>query len=162
MKCKKIRELIMTDYLDGEITEELRQQVDEHVKTCPGCRELLQAVRTGVSAPLQGAELMRPPESVWSAIKEKIEERESESVLELARDRFFELFTIRRPVLAVVTVMLLFVIAIGVYTGTSLFEKRYVDTYIEDQMDFLYSLNGGNGEGRGYEDIGIPMEDLLL
>lgn len=46
MKCKEICALL-SDYLDGELNEEIQGDVDEHLSTCDDCaRELEQLERS--------------------------------------------------------------------------------------------------------------------
>jgi len=162
MKCEKIRQLLLTDHIDGEIDDNLREEVERHLKTCSACRELERVLRSEISAPLKAAGVMSPPESVWENITEKIHESGKISVLELARERLFDIFTLKRPVLALATVMTLFIMVISVYTANDLLERRYVDNYMEDQMDLLYDLDNGSGENGSLYDIGIPLEEFML
>jgi anti-sigma factor RsiW len=43
--CKEFVELI-TAYLDGEVSDEVRAQVDAHLVTCDGCQNVLAQWRT--------------------------------------------------------------------------------------------------------------------
>ena len=45
MNCKKIRELILTDYIDGEADEKTKMSVNAHVAECAECKELLSSVQ---------------------------------------------------------------------------------------------------------------------
>lgn len=41
MTCKELVELI-TDYLEGKLSEEVRQRVESHLSTCEGCTRYLE------------------------------------------------------------------------------------------------------------------------
>ena len=159
MKCRKMQKLILTDYVDGELREDLRKEVECHVRTCARCRELLQKVQGAVVEPLHRSERIQPPESLWNDIKDSIEHREAESPLETLRDRFRAILPPRKPVLAVITVSILFIV-MGVLASTIFIRKNVLNIYLEDQMSFLDSLNNGNGQT--YPDIGIPYEEFFL
>ena len=70
MKCIEIQNMIMTDYIDGQLNSEMLKNVEEHLLICPECRDIkncLEAVRV----PLQNAQSTPSPE-IWSRIQEKI------------------------------------------------------------------------------------------
>ena len=39
MNCKKAQELMLTDYLDDEISEKEKARIEEHLESCQKCRE---------------------------------------------------------------------------------------------------------------------------
>jgi len=45
LACKELVEII-TDYLEGTLPERDRARFDEHLMTCPGCREYIDQMRT--------------------------------------------------------------------------------------------------------------------
>jgi len=45
LACKELVEII-TDYLEGTLPERDRARFDEHLMTCPGCREYVDQMRT--------------------------------------------------------------------------------------------------------------------
>ena len=71
--CDRIRDLIVTDYIDGEAALEVRQAVESHLRACSGCRDFLAAVRDDLTAPLRAAPRQEVPDRIWSSIQEKIE-----------------------------------------------------------------------------------------
>jgi hypothetical protein len=48
----------------------------------------------------------------------------------------------------------------AVYRSANNTEEKKVSMYLEEEMDFLFSLGEGNGSLG--EDIGIPMEDFFM
>lgn len=48
LACKEFVELI-TAYLDGALPDDLRADVDEHLDTCDGCRNVLAQWRTVIN-----------------------------------------------------------------------------------------------------------------
>jgi anti-sigma factor RsiW len=44
MTCKELVELV-TDYLEGTLPEEVRQQMDQHLSGCDGCTHYLEQMR---------------------------------------------------------------------------------------------------------------------
>ncbi|HEX7276674.1 MAG TPA: zf-HC2 domain-containing protein [Acidimicrobiales bacterium] len=49
LACQEVVELV-TDYLDGALTPELRARLDDHLRACRNCAAYLQQVRTMVRA----------------------------------------------------------------------------------------------------------------
>ena len=81
MKCKEIQELIMTDYLDGELSREHQLMIDDHLGHCPECRKTAQSAKSLSRdfAPLKDANLDR--EVIWQNIKNALEEDRASSVI---------------------------------------------------------------------------------
>ena len=45
LACQELVEII-TDYLEGTLSEHDRRRFDTHLMTCPGCREYVEEMRT--------------------------------------------------------------------------------------------------------------------
>ncbi len=159
MRCGKIRKLILTDHTDGELDGRLRKKVEEHINSCDRCREFEQNLKSAAVEPLRGAGYVRPPEAVWTRIRAGIEGREKESPLAEAMERLRDVFVVRKPAVVIASVMAVILVT-GILASTVFIGRRAMNSYLEEQVDFLESLNNGNGYV--YEDIGIPMEDIFL
>ncbi len=159
MKCKKIQELILTDYTDGEMTAFDRQKVADHIRTCEKCRAFEKRLKENVVAPLQRTEHVQPPEEVWSRIKGAIEEPARESVAESVADFLRGLVAVRKPVLVAASLLVLVLVG-GIFAKTYFTGRDTVNTYLEEQMDFLDSLYNGNGYTDEYN--AFLTEDLFL
>ena len=158
MNCKKIQELILTDYVDGELDEKTRRLVEDHLEVCEQCRQLEQKARAA-STLFKQTQPARPPEKLWDSIKNAIEPRERENPLKGFVERLRAPLVIRKPGLVAAAVIILVFVA-GVYTRA--FLNRYaLNTYLEEQVAFFEELANGSGNGYEYPDIGIPMEDVF-
>jgi len=60
-------EVILSDYVDGNVTVEQRRAVESHADSCPACRELLRDVFQAVSF-LEGVEQAAPPPELITRI----------------------------------------------------------------------------------------------
>ena len=49
LSCQELVELV-TDYLEGAMTDELRLRFERHVETCSGCRTYLEQMRRTIRA----------------------------------------------------------------------------------------------------------------
>lgn len=155
MKCKKFQDIMITDYLDGEIDAEKKKLVEEHLAVCSHCREYKAAVTKSTVEPFRKAETINPSDSVWRRIKEKIEEDRPS----LAPRVFY----IPRPVfsLAVVIALALF---LGILAKFYINKQEIAKVQSERQVDYFSYLFRGNGyissrEGVGY---GTAIEEYFL
>lgn len=66
MNCP-IDEILLIDYLEGELKPELARQVEQHLESCPSCRaeyEALLKVKQALSG-VKKSVVDQPPESFW-------------------------------------------------------------------------------------------------
>jgi anti-sigma factor RsiW len=60
LNCRKVwREL--SNYLDGEVDQELRLRLEAHFERCAGCKAVLDDTRNTVKLIREGIELRMPP-----------------------------------------------------------------------------------------------------
>ena len=75
MKCKQVREMIMTDYMDGEISAGSLFEVESHLAVCASCRAAADDLQRAVR-PFFREDVRRtpPPEGVWRSIVRGVQE----------------------------------------------------------------------------------------
>ncbi len=71
--CKKYRDIILTDHIDGELDKSAQALVAQHLAVCPGCSALAEQVKQGMVLPFKQTGREAVPEHVWTSIKERIE-----------------------------------------------------------------------------------------
>lgn len=69
MKCEKIRDLILTDFLDDQLSSGIKKKVESHLDQCVQCREFLHSLQEAAVLPFKQAQESLPPEFVWQRIK---------------------------------------------------------------------------------------------
>ncbi len=148
MNCEKAREIILTDYLDGELTDAGKAPILEHLRGCPACREFETRVKATAIAPFAQAPRVEPPARLWKDIRMAIE----------ARPKFF-LFGLRRP-RSIFALSSAFAIALIVLLGAAsprffarLANKQMTKAYLEEQVDFF--------AGQENPDAGAGLEAYL-
>ena len=77
MKCKKIQEIILTDYVDGQLDEKQRSLLSRHLAECQGCEKFFIYVMKNIAGVFTNAERLVPSEIVWRRIKGSIEAEET-------------------------------------------------------------------------------------
>ena len=82
MQCERIHEILLTDYVDGELSAEKSKEVEAHLSSCSQCREFLAELRLLTEkATFQRANESISQERVWQNIKGQIEEERAPAVV---------------------------------------------------------------------------------
>lgn len=153
--CKNFRDLILTDYIDGEIEQKIKVQLEEHLRTCSSCREFADEAKTRLVAPFQKAAPDPVPQDLWSAIETEIlQQQENTSRNWLAR--LTQVFTLPRLVPVVLSLVLF--ISAGMWM---LYERQIVKinneqeeyaAYVWDSVELSEADNG----------LDTPLEQYFL
>lgn len=164
MECKKIRDLLITDYLDGQAGAELKRQIQEHLKICPDCRKFEEEIRAAAVLPFKDATRPQVPQSIWSDIAEKIAERQSQkrSLLDLLREKL-EVFTLPAPALAFACTTVILLAVFGLIAKHNM-DKNQINDYFSQKISFYSALNNGqlNGDNQDSASLGSGVEQYLF
>lgn len=164
MNCKKIRELLLTDYLDKQTELELRTEVEEHQKICPECRRLEEEIRRAIVLPFKDAKGPQAPQSLWLNIRERIAERESRkrSLLDRLREKL-QVFSLPAPALTFASTMVILLAVFGLIAKHNI-DKNQISDYFSQQISFYSVLNNGleNGDNKESADLGTTVEKYLF
>ena len=79
MKCSKYRDIIITDYVDGELDEREKQEIDRHLQDCAACRAFAAAVSAVTLETLRKATPEEPPAFLWTRIQSRLEQEPARS-----------------------------------------------------------------------------------
>ena len=160
MRCEEMQELILSDYADGELSEESRLEVEEHTRVCQVCRDLAQVMREHAIKPFAEASRIEPPAYILERVKEKIasETARRGGVLEgaraLAGEILLSLTKIPRPVVVfAATVMVIVAIMIALPFS----ETDGVHEYLGEQASFIANLDAEEVNGISIFDTDIRM-----
>ncbi len=161
MRCKKIQELLKSDYLDGESGQRETRDIEDHLAQCLQCRELEKEL-SGQRSIFQNSQRQEPPERLWQNIRAAIvAERLNQD--EPARESVFErLINLKsafpRSVFAFSGVFAVFVIAIF-FAGVVMNNRvSYRDNGGEAFAD--YRVNGESVDVAS--DFGTNVEKCFL
>jgi len=167
MKCKKVKDMILTDYSDKEIRPEQRGLIEKHLAQCKACREFVSMVRKSAMDPFRKVKTQRSLDPIWHRIKETIEvETQQETrpypVPDLI-DKLKNFIYIPRPVFAVATVMVA-VLVLGIFTKLYIDKQEIAMVRSEEQVEYLAHLFGENGYALNGEDAGYgtAIEEYFL
>ena len=162
MDCEKIRELLLTDYLDKEADITQGTRVQKHLESCTACKRFEQELRRAAVEPFKNAATPEAPESVWLAIKEKIAEREGRrvTVLDVIRQKL-EAFFLPRPALAFASAMVIVLIMSGVIAKYKA-DKDQVKDYFAQQLAFYAMLDNGEGNESFTGEKNNPLQEYVF
>lgn len=66
--------ILMMKYIEGEITENEKQEFEDHLKTCSECREEAQEFKK-LKEVMKGMRYKRPPDEVWKTYWSRVYNR---------------------------------------------------------------------------------------
>ncbi len=167
MKCEYVKELILTDYLDGQLGKEQKAQIEKHLTICKGCKEYELLTRTAVVEPFNNLKRHNPPEAAWHKIREQIEE---ELPLQEPTNSFADLIRkvktflyIPKPAFVVTTIIVLLLVVITVIKLQPE-DQKIVKVNPESQIECInYLITVFDQDTvNGNDDFGTSIEELFL
>ncbi len=150
MNCEEIKDIIVTDYLDGEVNEEMSRCIESHINKCSNCYQFENMLKLKAVDPFKSMKVSAPADSVWINIKDNIKQgqrvkvKNEGSILDVLLHNARTLFNIKRPVFAVL--MLMVVITVGtLFVKTKLNNETESDSfireYLNEHVEFLTELD---------------------
>ncbi|MBF0494064.1 MAG: zf-HC2 domain-containing protein [Candidatus Omnitrophica bacterium] len=159
MNCDRVRDRILTDYIDGECGEKTRLEIERHISSCVSCGELYSLIQEKIKKPFASVSPEEPPLKVWEEIQARIQP-ERQHVKEQALAGFFEkltvIFAFRRPIAVLAGIMLVFALGVGYFQA---YDYNAAKEYLAEEMDTLSSVRADNGSSEGF---GTSIEEYLL
>jgi len=156
-KCEPFKDLILTDFIDGQMDRDSAKRLESHLQGCDDCRAFLNEVKVNAVLPFAKASHQPVPAELWDRIKADIENEVPEpGRLAGIIDGLKGLFIFPRlvPVFASLMVMLL-VGSIGLNT------VQVKQAQAKEQGEYLVSLLSPSSPGDSNE-AGGPIEHYFL
>ncbi len=163
-KCDHFKDLILTDYIDGELDKNLAGSLENHLLDCSDCRAFFKEVKDNAAifpVSCSANVLHQPvPAGLWDTIKQSIEhENQASSPLAdfIAQLKGLIIFPRMVPVFASLILMLL---AGSVTLNTIQIQQAKA----KDQGEYLVSLLSSTGHSvpSDNNDFGTPIEHYFL
>ena len=159
MKCHEWQDLILTDYLDGQLGKEHTAQLEEHLSGCQECQEFVTSARKAVIEPFEHAQKAEPSETVWHNIKKAINEEQECGESVSVWERIKEVIFILRPAMAFATVIIVLLAATVTFDRYyQQFQAAKVIAIQNQANDINYALDelaAYSEENNFYETTGI-------
>ena len=164
MQCKDAQELILTDYLDGDMNEEQKKGLKVHMADCPKCCEFAVHAESTVIAPFEDAPVQQPSPQVWQNIKESIEEQQRAT--NPVADFFEKLKGIvfaPRPAFAFATVLVIALLTVKLFLPTDQSNQIVqVDVNGEEIEYVVYVMSDIDDSGDESDGYGTDIEEYFL
>ncbi len=161
MKCKKIRGLLLTDYLDGQMSQVRKADMEKHMAGCPACKKFSLDAEKIASGLFTNVEKSFPEDFIWHRIKEDIirqgEKKPSFTDALVERLRGFRF--IPKPALAFATALILLILS-GVATKLIVTSQAPMGKYAE-AFDYVTGTRG-DVFGDNETGLGTSIEEYFL
>ena len=161
-KCDQFQDLILTDFIDGQLGRNDAVKVEEHLLDCAECRAFLKEVKSNALLPLQQSAPQPVPAELWRSIKENIEleaERSNPWAAFVEGLKGWMVLPRMIPVLASFAVMFL----VGSVSLNNVHMQQIKD---KDQGEYLVAMltPGSTTSPASTEtnDLGTPIEHYFL
>jgi len=158
-KCEQFKDMILTDYIDGELDRSLSSSLEAHLLDCNECRVFYQEVKSNAVLPFQRSPRQPVPSELWDAVRQGIEDKGR--VVDPVGDLIAQLkglFIFPRMVPVLGSLVLMFLV------GTVALNNVHVQrAQVSDQGEYLVSLLSPTSSAQGENnDYGTPIEHYFL
>ena len=164
MNCKRIQEFLITDYIDGQMADEAKSIIDQHLVHCPVCMGYLSSIKKEAVNPFVNVSKDVPDQLLWAQIKQTIEEEQQQQLEASLKPNFWERIRldvhIPRPAFALATVVTM-IFMIG-STGQLFFSAPIIKINGQDQVAYLSSLIDEPVDMNNGNDSQTPIEKVFL
>ncbi|MBF0504312.1 MAG: zf-HC2 domain-containing protein [Candidatus Omnitrophica bacterium] len=173
MNCRKIQDVLITDYIDGQLDQKHKFLIEEHLAHCLHCKEFYIITQQAVIAPFVTTAAAKPPEIIWARVREAIGAREDSE--KVGTDANFVMDFLRKlvfvptfpvffpkPVFVFSTIVTL-VLMIGILPQLMITHPT-IKIDARSQMEYLSYLSGTGGDISASDsaDLGTPIEKYFL
>ena len=159
MKCSKIRDIIITDYADNELDEKTRREIEQHLNNCAACRAFEQALLSTVVEPLKNAEVVNPPDVLWSRIKNNLEQGKYNNNF-MSFGELLSIFRQRWVNMVFVTVMLLLMALAGNYFAAGIWSAVSQET-TTDSVEIADNLELSNFNDMPTRQVEVAYNNVI-
>lgn len=159
MKCDKIRDILLAEYIDKEAKPATAREIEGHLAGCKECREFYATLKEKVVAPFRELSPMEAPENMWDAIKIKIENDSAAEEHPGILAMFSSFMPVRRVIFAAASVGLAVMLLSGVHVWR-LYDRGLIQRYMELQAQYFLQADTDDASDNG--GFGTAIEEFLL
>lgn len=159
-KCDAFKDMILTDYIDGELDKNAVASLEGHLLNCAECRVFLKEVKNIAALPFQQAQPKPVPAELWDTIKHNIEhEAPVANPMEEFLEKLKGLLSLPRMVPVFASFALMFLAGSATLNTIHLQQAK-----AQDQGEYLVSLltPTSSSETSDNNEPGTPIEHYFL
>jgi len=164
MSCKKIKDILITDYLDGELDLNKKVLVERHLEVCSECKAFKEELSKFRADIFQKVKPVAPPDSLWNDIRNQLTMNENAPSLRLRGSVFF------RDLLRIPRFALTFrligvgVLALAIIMVTNLNIERDIRLQKKDSLEYFGALVGEFEYNQSEDELsyGTLIEEYFL
>lgn len=164
MNCKNIKNLIITELIDGELNQKHEAAIKQHLKICAACRQYLNLINKSVVEPFQNTPTQEVPESLWLNIKTAIESQPETHVFN-PLDIFTRFLRLPQSIFTLSTSLAILLIGLVWIKSPNFFinleNRQSAKEYLEEQIDFLAPENSSTKSNDAI-NLNTDIEKFLL
>ncbi|NLE64304.1 MAG: hypothetical protein GX606_00060 [Elusimicrobia bacterium] len=162
MRCEEAQDLILTDHLDGRLSEGFERELRQHLAGCERCREFLASAKETLVGLFEKIPSEHLPPAVIESVLDRIEEERSASLAgkleEVGKGMLVWLGGFRlRPAL-VFSCVLVCLLVIGIMSGVDRIQAARNET----RGLYLASIVELSANNERTIDYGTALEDYFL
>ncbi|MCM8812926.1 MAG: zf-HC2 domain-containing protein [Candidatus Omnitrophica bacterium] len=161
MRCNAMRELILTNYVDGCMSEKEERRFRRHVEACSACREFAVSACQVAGEPFAGMPHEKTPAGLWASVQKALREdsaprKWSRWAAAIERSVFWLRCRAAAPALASIFLML-------AYFAVQRYVFPVASIQSADAVEYLADILGyaENGE-YATEGYGTELENVFL
>ncbi|MDD2702814.1 MAG: anti-sigma factor [Candidatus Omnitrophica bacterium] len=158
-ECRKFRDVILTDYLDGELDKESRERLEAHLSVCTACRIFAREAKEQLGDSFKEVRPEPVPEELWRNIRGRIEaENRTRDIAGEILERVFKPFLRPQLVPAYIVFLVFF------FSGAFVAHNRIKLVTEIEQGRYLMSTLGEEASAEGLENanLGTAIEEYFL
>lgn len=158
MKCEKVKEIILDDYLNAEISDKQKKALEDHVGQCPACNGLYNEAKGILAEMVSDVPPHAMPEQVWENVKSTIQAETKEKTSlstqgRTIREKIRSIINIPRPAFAITGVAFVLIISLiaGAYyrkerlRSYAVMQNETVEFLVNEYIEFTSLEDEGNG-----------------
>ena len=156
MNCKRAQGRIITDYLDGEMSEKENIHLEEHLARCPECREFLASARKVGPELFLKTGMANPPEYLWRRVKETIiteEEKKAAFIYDIL-ERIRSFLHTAKPALVAASIIIL-ILTVSVAARLGIHSRQAMQIRAQDQVEYSDYLIEASGDVSANDNAGF-------
>lgn len=144
MRCKDAQDMILTGYLDDQVSSKQARAIHEHLAQCGDCKEFFERSQKILVDPFKAIHEVKVPDHVWMKIKEACQSSRRLSWADRVGaqlDIFFNGLLRIWPQFALSTVAVCCVLFLVLFQGSVFNRQQLANHFLQEQWEYFLSFD---------------------